>query len=113
MNAEDLSQEQALIGNFEDQDPGVYIEEALKRIDNNFTRLFAAVEELSTTLNPDSTGWRVFVGGGVTYRVGTDTDGYFKIQQALTALGFNGTESTDEGDTGDYITLIPYKFGTT
>lgn len=107
----DLTQDNLNKGDYYNYDLNDYINDAFKAADRNFTRIFAALSELSTSLDPASTGWRVFTGGGNTYRIGSDEDGIFKIQQALTALGFNGTESEDEGVTGDYITLVPYEFG--
>jgi hypothetical protein len=105
-----LGLQRVVKGSFEDSDPGEFIETGFKSIDANFAAIDAAIEQLATNLNPDNTGWRYFSGGGVDYRAGADIDGYFKIQQALTAIGFNGTESVDDGATGDYITLVPYKF---
>ena len=107
----DTTQDILSIGNYEDYDPSVYIDDAFKKADANFTRIFAAITTLSTSLDPSSTGWRVFTNAGVSYRMGTDADGVFKLQQALTGLGFNGVESTDEGNTGDYITLWTQKLG--
>jgi hypothetical protein len=107
----DTTQELLNIGDYEDYDLNSYINDAFAKADRNFTRIFAAIQELATSLDPSNTSWRVFTGGGISYRAGSDTDGVFKIQQALTALGFNGVESTDEGATGDYITLWRQKLG--
>ena len=44
---------------------------------------------------------------GDEYRDGV-RDGKFVIDKALTALGFSGTESIDEGVTGDWVMLKEY-----
>lgn len=42
------------------------------------------------------------------YRDGV-RDGKFVIDKALTGLGFSGTESIDEGITGDWVKLKEYE----
>jgi hypothetical protein len=107
----DLTQDILSIGNYEDYDPSIYIDDAFKKADANFGRIFDAITQISAALNLSAGSWALFAGGGHIYRIGSDTDGVFKLQQALTALGFNGTESDDEGATGDYITIMPWEFG--
>jgi hypothetical protein len=107
----DLTQEKLSIDDYYNRDLNDYINDAFEKADRNFARIFEALTEISTTLGLTTGSWFTFTGGGVTYRIGSDTDGVMKIQQALTALGFNGTESTDQGATGDYITLVPFTFG--
>jgi hypothetical protein len=107
----DLTQEKLNTGDYFNYDLNDYINNAFAAADRNFTRIFEALNEIQAVLNMGTGAWVTFTGGGHTYRVGSDTDGIFKLQQALTALGFNGTESTDEGVTGDYITLMPWELG--
>jgi hypothetical protein len=107
----DLTQEILDIGEYENYDPGAYVDNAFAKADRNFARIFDAITQISAALNLSAGNWAIFTGGGHTYRIGSDTDGIFKLQQALTALGFNGTESIDEGATGDYITIMPWEFG--
>jgi len=45
---------------------------------------------------------------GDEYRDGV-RDGKFVIDQALTPLGFDGSESVDEGVTGDWLNLKEYE----
>lgn len=45
---------------------------------------------------------------GDIYRDGV-RDGKFVIDVVLTPSGFEGSESTDEGDTGDWLNLKEYE----
>ena len=46
----------------------------------------------------------IYTDGADTYRDGV-RDGAYIIDVALTPTGFDGTESSDEGATGDWINL--------
>jgi len=52
--------------------------------------------------------YRLYTDGSYIYRDGVRS-GKFVIDKALTALGFGGTESVDEGITGDWLNLKTYE----
>lgn len=111
MDAEDLSQQNVLVGNFEDSDPGDYIENGFRKIDANFSQVYDMLQTLAANLDLTDTGWRYFSRGSTKYRIGAREDTEeFVLQQALTALGFNGIESVDFGVSGDYYQLFAYRF---
>jgi hypothetical protein len=107
----DLTRERLAIDDYYNRDLNDFINDAFEKADRNFDRIFTALAEIQSSMGIATGSWLTVSGGGTNYRIGSDADGILKIQQALTATGFEGTESIDEGATGDYITLVPYKFG--
>lgn len=52
--------------------------------------------------------YRLYTDGSYVYRDGV-RNGKFVIDKELRGLGFSGSESTDEGATGDWMNLKEYE----
>jgi hypothetical protein len=94
-----MPRETLFIGEYENYDPGDYIEGALKKLDSMLAEIYAAMETADTQYIYKTID-------GVRWRTGArkvDGGDQWVIDKALTALGFDGVESENEGATGDWI----------
>jgi hypothetical protein len=66
------------------------------KINRMFTELYA--------------GMGTYTSGGVTWRLHA-RDGALHVDQTLNGTGFAGTESSDQGATGDWVSLWAFVLG--